>query len=295
MKIKYLLIQIIHHGFGYLFYRNTTGIYTKPILNLKNCFVHLNTQNPANHIFGNKTTYNNLLVNLHGMALSYDLNKLNFDNRYLFDDNIDINADIYNSYRTYLPFQYNSRDNQGKFSLIPNSFSGNYTEENIKTQFNNYNYFLEAKDWTSQPVNITIDIQDKVFDKSIVINQVDSNSFLSLGRIIKTNAKKLIVTIYAKPINLTPDNEVDNKFVLCGIIRAYDNKNNQILNNTLVPDTMYLSSNLWYCLTFKVDVPISTDHINILANATLRDNNNNPLPCTNSTVKFGGIIVNEIF
>lgn len=284
-------------GFGYIVYRNIDNKYTCTNVSIDNCFLHLNTYNPANHLFGcanSSNGYNkSLRIKLNMCGLSYSENKLNFDNRYLADENTEITGNSFNNTGAIIPYQYSSDDYYGKFKGISNDYICNYKTD--KSILNNNQIFLATNDYSSGNVNISLDVSDKIFEKSLVVNQESSSTYCIFTRRIYPKGKKIQVTSYVKDGGI-----ITNSDYTMNLNYKYLCKDNNNVTLTTRQDTFIPNSNQqyikdgWLCSTIEFIIPVNCKFVNISASVTFKDSNNNSLSFT-GTVKCGGIIINELY
>ena len=283
-------------GFGYIIYRNINNKYTCTCVNLRSCFLHLSTYNPAIHLFGNKSEngYNkSLKIKLDSCGISYSSNKLNFDNRYLADEKTEISGTSFNNYQSLIPYQFSSDDNIGKFKKINNDYIGNYVTD--KETLNNNFIYLQVNDYSSLPVNLSVDIEDKVFLKSLIIEQKASTTYCNIVRRFYPKKNKVQVTAYVKEKDIETTEE-NYKMKLIYHLNCKDAKNNllEIKQSDFIIDNNYLyTKNGWVCATEEFIIPSNCEFADIIASVTFKDNLDKTISWKGS-VKCGGIIVTEI-
>lgn len=286
-------------GYGYIVYRNVDDYYSQPTFTFNSCFIHLNTGNPYNFIFGNLckpfNSQKSLKIVLNNPVLSYTNTKLKFNNRYFADENTEIIGSLYQTPSETIPYMYSNDDIIGKFEIIPDELNIDYTTN--PDEIKQYGYTIGANTWSSLNVNVNIDKKDKIFTKSLNITQLGLNNYCSLRRKINNIKGKVTVTSYAKLGNdIVLNNEETNyRLNLSNTFNFYDEKNNKIKELPVTPSisNQYMSDDNWVCITQSVNVPIGTDYCSVTLNTTLRDDENNSLTFK-GTVKFGGIIINEL-
>ena len=290
-------------GFSYIFFNNVVNRHTKPIFTLNDAFIHTNTFNSGVYKFGTVKTENNytknLLIKLNTYSLSFLQNRINFNNKFFADDNTEIEMTAPNISNGVLPYLDNSNDEIGKFIPISNEYNGNYLDNEIAKIINDYGYKIEGNSWSSQPINVSIDTDDKVFTKSLVVEQKAPNAYCTFSRAINGLNKNYISTIiYFNTKNVVISNE--NEFYSRMSIRFnfYDYNDNLLgTDNQTVfeSDVSTLQTQGdWMCFSALRKIPNFTYRCEIKCNVSIRDiSNNSPLSFT-GPIKFGGFIIKQM-
>lgn len=280
-------------GFSTIFHRNNTNKYSKSLCVLDNCFIHLNTFNPGNKLFtalasGGKHSF----IQLKNCGLSWENSKLTFDNRFMADDNTEIELSAPRIATDFIPYLGSNNDKFGKYSNIQNSLSGDYSKSDFKETFDKTGYLISANTWSSTPVNVSVNTSNKLFDKSIVVEQNSYNGYCQLMREIDNLNKSYIASsCYVQGGNITLEDTTIGQYdeVAEIMYRFYDKNDNLIEEKKIPGDTYHYKKGDWICMTTFAKIPVGACKARVYANYMVKKNGT--ILNYKGSVLYGGHIV----
>lgn len=280
-------------GFSSIFHRNSDNKYTRSLCVFEGCYFHLGTFTPGDHLFTAKATsrpYSSIKLSNYG--ISWDYKKLTPDNRFMCDENTEIELSAPNHCIDYQAYNGSDKDILGKFEHIPDDLTINYTNDEEKETLHKLGYELSANDWSSTPVNVTINKTNTVFNKALLVEQNSMNTNCGLIRVVENLSKNYISNVsYFKLGNITLDDTTITDYKMKPQIRYrfYDKYDNLIEEKLIPCDDYNYIKNGWVVTSTIAKIPVGACKCNLLSNVVLKYNE--AYLNFKGSVLFGGDII----